>query len=161
MTSSALRAAGGAAATHGDLAVTSKNTDPDSCTAERTSDSASVLIGRTPRRTTALSAPRPDTKARSQNGRVTTIAGLEVRARGPAKQEAHEMSRRLTPEDLIWNSRMRYRYGRIRHTLAMCSPLAVASLERDTRARQRPIAARARRQPNDLSHVHHRWPVLP
>src|SRR5215472_11581546 len=101
MTSAAIRAAGGASATHGDLAVTSKNTDPDSCTAERTSDSASVLIGRTPRRTRALSAPRP--KARSQNGGATTIAGLDVRARGPANQEAHETSRWLTPAALICN----------------------------------------------------------
>src|SRR5215831_13589457 len=110
MTSSAIRAAGGASATHGDLAVTSKNTDPDSCTAERTSDSASVLIGRTPRRMTALSAPRSDKKARSQNGRATTIAGLDVRARGPATQEAHEMSRWLAPAAVICNLPMRYRY---------------------------------------------------
>src|SRR6516164_11580408 len=104
MTSSAIRAAGGASATQGDLALTSKNTDPDSCTAERTSDSASVLIARTPCRMTALSTSRPDTKARSQNGRATTIAGLDVRARGPANQEAHEMSRWLTPAALLCNS---------------------------------------------------------
>jgi hypothetical protein len=82
MTSSAICAAGGASATHGDLAVTSKNTDPDSCTAERTSDNASVLIGGTPRRT----MPRHvlTTEARAQGGRARTIAGLDVRARGPA-----------------------------------------------------------------------------
>jgi hypothetical protein len=44
MTSEATCAAGGASATHGDFAVTSKNTDPDKRTAERTSDNASVLI---------------------------------------------------------------------------------------------------------------------
>ena len=44
MTSEAICAAGGASATQGDVAVTSKNTDPDKCTAERTSDNASVLI---------------------------------------------------------------------------------------------------------------------
>src|SRR6516164_2434891 len=97
MTSSAIRAAGGASATHGDLAVTSKNTDPDSCTAERTSDSASVLIARILRRTTALSVIHPDTEARSQDGRATTIAGLDVRARGPASEEPYEKSRWITP----------------------------------------------------------------
>src|SRR6516225_7344434 len=96
MTSCAIRAAGGASATHGDLAVTSKNTDPDSCTAERTSDSASVLIARTLRRTTALSATHPDTEAGSQDGRATTIAALDVRARGPAS-EPYEKSRWITP----------------------------------------------------------------
>src|SRR5215472_6745734 len=109
MTSCAIRAAGGASATHGDLAVTSKNTDPDSCTAERTSDSASVLIAKTLRRTTALSAAHPDTEAGSQDGRATTIAGLDVRARGPANQEAHEMSRWLTPAALICTLPMKYR----------------------------------------------------
>src|SRR5690349_2369191 len=109
MTSSAICAAGGASSTHGDLAVTSKNTDPDSCTAERTSDSASVLIGRTPRRSRALSAPRPDMKARSQKDGATTIAGLDVRARGPANPEAHEKSRWLTPAALICNLPMGYR----------------------------------------------------
>ena len=44
MTSEAICAAGGASATHGDFAVTSKNTDPDKRTAESTSDNASVLI---------------------------------------------------------------------------------------------------------------------
>src|SRR5215472_14878689 len=108
MTLSAIRAAGGASATHGDLALTSKKTDPDSCTAERTSDSASVLIARTPCRMTALSASRPDTKARSQNGRAMTIAGLDVRARASANKEAHEMSRWPTPAALICDLPIRY-----------------------------------------------------
>src|SRR5215813_4036782 len=161
MTSSAIRAAGGASATHGDLALTSKNTDPDSCTADRTSDSASVLIDTTPRRTMALSARPPDPKARSQNGRATTIAGLRVRARALVDQEAHEMSRWLTPAALICNLPMRCRYVGTAQAFAMRWPLVVASVETDTKARQRPIGARARRQPSDLSRVHHMWPVLP
>jgi hypothetical protein len=108
ITSAAIRAAGGASATHGDLAVTSKNTDPDSCTAERTSDSASVLIDTTPRITTASSAIRPDPRARSQIGRATTIAGPPVRARGPVNKEPHERSRWLTPAALICDLPMRY-----------------------------------------------------
>src|SRR5262249_16815267 len=120
MTSCAIRAAGGASATHGDLAVTSKNTDPDSCTAERTSDSASVLIGRTPPRMTALSAPRPDTKARSQNDRATTIPGLDVRAIGSGNQEAHGMSRWLAPAARICDLSMRYRFDRTAQAFAIC-----------------------------------------
>ena len=109
MTSCAIRAAGGASATHGDLAVTSKNTDPDSCTAERTSDSASVLIAKTLREKTDLSATHPDTEVGSQDGRATTIAGLDVRARGPASEEAHERGRWITPAAPIRILPMRYR----------------------------------------------------
>src|SRR5215471_12590562 len=107
MTSSAIRAAGGASATHGDLALTSKNTDPDSCTAERTSDSASVLIAKTLREKTDLSATHPDTEVGSQDGRATTIAGLDVRARGPASDEPYEKSRWITPAAPICNLPMR------------------------------------------------------
>src|SRR5262249_23448253 len=109
MTSCAIRVAGGASATHGDLAVTSKNADPDSGPAERPSDSASVLIARTLRRTTALSATHPDTEAGSQDGRATTIAGLDVRARGPASDEPYEKSRWITPAAPIRILRMRCR----------------------------------------------------
>src|SRR3974390_775032 len=56
VTSLAICAPGGASATHGDLAVTSKKTDPDKRTAERTSDNASVLIGMTS--DTRLGCPR-------------------------------------------------------------------------------------------------------
>src|SRR5262249_55203504 len=108
MTSSAIRAAGGASATHGDLALTSKNTDPDSCTAERTSDSASVLIDTTPRRTTDSSATPPDPKARPQND-WATIAGRGGRARGPASKEAQVMRRGLTPAALVCDLSMRFR----------------------------------------------------
>src|SRR6478672_6071252 len=84
MTPLAICAARGASATHGDFAVTSKNTDPDSCTAERMSDSASVLIGGT----FAPRWPYPRhflvMEARARGGRARTIAGLDVRAREPA-----------------------------------------------------------------------------
>src|SRR6516164_7232696 len=79
MTPSAICASGGASATHGDFAVTSKDTDPDSCTAERTSDNASVLIGRTLRRRWPYPRLVPD-----------TIAGLDVRARGRAGRSFNE-----------------------------------------------------------------------
>src|SRR5262249_11437013 len=103
----------------------------------------------------------PACSARSQNGRATTIAGLRVRARALVDQEAHEMSRWLTPAALICNLPMRCRYVGTAQAFAMRWPLVVASVETDTKARQRPIGARARRQPSDLSRVHHMWPVLP
>src|SRR6516162_2431653 len=95
MTWSAICAAGGASATQGDLAVTSKNTDPDNCTAERTSDSASVLIG-TLRRTMALSATRP--------GHASTCSGRsskdDSRSGGSSKRSGGAIIQRTTR--LLW-----------------------------------------------------------
>jgi len=47
------------------------------------------------------------------------------------------------------------------NAFAIRQPLAAASLERDTRVRQRPTGEQARRQPSDRSHVRQRRPVLP
>jgi hypothetical protein len=65
--------------------MTSKKTDPDKCTAERTSDNASALIGMILqgrlRRDAIL-----DAKASLPNDQVRTIAILYARARNPAAQ---------------------------------------------------------------------------
>src|SRR5262245_1258515 len=161
MTSCAIRAAGGASATHGDLAVTSKNTDPDSCTAERTSDSTSVLIARTLRRTTALSATHPDTEAGSQDGRATTIAGLDVRARGPASDEPYEKSRWITPAAPIRILLMGYRcVGQRKRSL--CADHSQLLLWREIPEHGSDQQER-RHVANQVTYlrVRHMWPVLP
>src|SRR5690348_7465834 len=81
-TASAICADGGASATHGEAAATSKNTAPVSRTAERTSDSTSagMAISLERRNTTGSHA---STRPAAPRGFVT---GLDARARNPAAQ---------------------------------------------------------------------------
>src|SRR5215472_9886193 len=83
--SPAICAAAGASATQGDLATTSKNTEPDKCTAERTSDSASVLTAMIPEERTRCRGNNVlDARAGLLDDRARTIASPDAQARNMA-----------------------------------------------------------------------------
>jgi len=63
-----------------------KKTDPDKCTAERTSDSASVFISSILEESGICAQGGLDAEASLSDGRARTIANLDARAREPAVQ---------------------------------------------------------------------------